>query len=375
MKSLKIVICLAFLLSAACSAPGQPTAVLPASEILTQPSPSAMLPSVTPPSGVTPLPSVAPSLGVTPADLAGAYPDRPECIPASAVFETAQAIRVIDGDTIEVFLNGQAYPLRYIGIDTPEIKHPQKGLEVFGPEAAAQNESLVLGKQVVLVKDVSETDAFGRLLRYVFVDSLDGLFVNAELTRTGFARASRYPPDVACTEFLQAAEGQARSAQAGLWSPAVIAAALAQADAATASAATAEVTPSVGVTPIAGVTPGSRSGAGAPGGIEISAIFYNGSAGKNEPDEYVEIRNRGSVPLQLKDWSLEDKAHHRFVFPEFEIAPEQVCRIYTNQDHTEWCGFSFRFDESAIWNNGGDCAYLADSQGQAAAEYCYAPDK
>ncbi len=368
MKPLKIVICLAFLLSAACSAPGQPTAVLPASAIPTQP-PSAMLPSVTPPSGVTT------------ADLAGAYPDRPECIPAGAVFETAQAIRVIDGDTIEVFLNGQAYPLRYIGIDTPEIKHPQKGLEVFGPEAAAQNEALVLGKQVVLVKDVSETNSFGRLLRYVFVDSLDGLFINAELTRTGFARASRYPPDVACTEFLQAAEGQARSAQAGLWSPAVIAAALAQADSATASAATAEVTPivgvtpSVGVTPLPGVTPGSRSGAGAPGGIEISAIFYNGSAGNNEPDEYVEIRNRGSEPLQLKDWSLEDKAHHRFVFPEFEIAPEQVCRIYTNQDHTEWCGFSFRFDESAIWNNGGDCAYLADSQGQAAAEYCYTPDK
>ncbi|GAH34379.1 unnamed protein product, partial [marine sediment metagenome] len=66
--------------------------------------------------------------------------------------ETAYVIRVIDGDTIEVDINGKAYKVRYIGINTPEYNQP------FGDEATQTNSSLVLGKTVILEKDVSETD-------------------------------------------------------------------------------------------------------------------------------------------------------------------------------------------------------------------------
>ncbi len=97
--------------------------------------------------------------------------------------QTAVVTRVIDGDTIEIE-GGQR--VRYIGIDTPE-----KG-EYFFEEATAKNSELVLGKEVRLEKDVSETDQYGRLLRYVYAGDL---FVNTELVRLGYAREAYYPPD------------------------------------------------------------------------------------------------------------------------------------------------------------------------------------
>ena len=106
----------------------------------------------------------------------------------------AQVIRVIDGDTIVVNINGEVYTVRYLGIDTPETVHPSKAVERGGPEASEANRRLVSGQKVYLEKDVSETDHYGRLLRYVFLT--DGTFVNAVLVRSGHAKVNTYPPDV-----------------------------------------------------------------------------------------------------------------------------------------------------------------------------------
>ena len=119
-----------------------------------------------------------------------------------------RVVRVIDGDTIEV--EGSAR-VRYIGIDAPEV-YPQT--EYYGPEAWARNRELVEGKTVTLEKDVSETDVYGRLLRYVWVD---GVFVNGELVRLGYARAISYPPDTKYQERLAQLEEEARQASRGLW--------------------------------------------------------------------------------------------------------------------------------------------------------------
>ena len=128
--------------------------------------------------------------------------------------QQAQVVRVIDGDTIEVFIGGKTYKVRYIGIDTPETKDPQKGVEWMGPEAAAKNEELVGGKVVGLEKDVSETDRYGRLLRYVWVGNL---MVNAELVRLGYAQVSTYPPDVKYADLFLQLQREAREAGRGLW--------------------------------------------------------------------------------------------------------------------------------------------------------------
>ena len=122
--------------------------------------------------------------------------------------DTAKVTRVIDGDTI--IIEG-GYRVRYIGIDTPEV-HPE--LEAFGMEALEANRKLVEGKQVRLEGDVSETDKYGRLLRYVYID---GIFVNAELVKQGLAYAEAYPPDTKYQDYLEAVEAEARREERGMW--------------------------------------------------------------------------------------------------------------------------------------------------------------
>lgn len=120
--------------------------------------------------------------------------------------------RVIDGDTIEIE-GGQK--IRYIGIDTPETVHPSEPVGCFGQEASTKNEELVGGKTVRLEKDVSETDKYGRLLRYVWVDDL---LVNEYLVRQGYAQSSTYPPDVKYQDLFLEAQKEARENNRGLWS-------------------------------------------------------------------------------------------------------------------------------------------------------------
>lgn len=123
--------------------------------------------------------------------------------------QPAAVTHVTDGDTIEVEIDGRLYDVRYIGIDTPERDEP------FYAEARQANRQLVEGKTVTLVKDVSETDEFGRLLRYIYLQ--DGTFVNAELIRQGMARVVTFPPDVAMVDYLAALQQEAREAERGLW--------------------------------------------------------------------------------------------------------------------------------------------------------------
>jgi len=129
-------------------------------------------------------------------------------IGCSAPPETAKVTQVIDGDTITI---EGGYRVRYIGIDTPEV-HPVP--EAHGLEAWQVNRQLVEGKEVRLEPDVSETDKYGRLLRYVYVDDV---FVNAELVRLGLAEAKAYPPDVKYQEYLENLELEAREAGRGMW--------------------------------------------------------------------------------------------------------------------------------------------------------------
>ena len=122
--------------------------------------------------------------------------------------EVAQVIRVIDGDTIEVELDGVTYSVHYIGMNTPEMD------EFCGPEAKDVNASLVEGQEVMLVKDISETDRYDRLLRYVHVGDI---FVNAELVKLGYASAATYPPDVRYSDLFVQLEREAREAGRGCW--------------------------------------------------------------------------------------------------------------------------------------------------------------
>lgn len=126
--------------------------------------------------------------------------------------DTFRVTKVIDGDTIEVNSN---IKVRYIGIDAPESVDPRRMVDCFGKEASLENKKLVEGKEVRLEKDVSETDKFGRLLRYVYVNDT---FVNDYLVRQGYALASTFPPDIKYQEQFSQAEREARENNRGLWS-------------------------------------------------------------------------------------------------------------------------------------------------------------
>ncbi len=125
--------------------------------------------------------------------------------------------KVVDGDTIEL-QSGKT--VRFIGIDTPETVDPRRTVGCFGKEASNATKKLLSGKQVILQKDVSETDKYKRLLRYVYLPLEDGqnLFVNDYLVREGYAKAYTYPPDVKFNEQFKEAERFARENKKGLWS-------------------------------------------------------------------------------------------------------------------------------------------------------------
>ena len=127
------------------------------------------------------------------------------CNPAP---DTATVTRVIDGDTIII---DTGHRVRYIGIDTPEV-YPVE--EAYGQEAWQANRKLVEGKRVRLEQDVSETDKYGRLLRYVYVDDI---LVNAELVKLGLAKAIAYPPDIKHQDLLEQLESEAKQARRGMW--------------------------------------------------------------------------------------------------------------------------------------------------------------
>lgn len=124
--------------------------------------------------------------------------------------------KVVDGDTLQTVTG---FTVRFIGIDTPETVDPRRPVGCFGKEASNKTKELLEGKEVILQKDISDTDKYNRLLRYIFLPLENGqmLFINDYLVREGFAKSSSYPPDIKFQEQLIEAERQARENQKGLW--------------------------------------------------------------------------------------------------------------------------------------------------------------
>ncbi|MEI6291129.1 MAG: lamin tail domain-containing protein, partial [Chloroflexota bacterium] len=218
-------------------------------------------------------------------------------------------VDVVDGDTIKVLVNGLVYPLRYIGMNTPENTTQH---EYFGPEASAANSGLTAGKQVTMYKDVSEVDRYNRLLRYVFVGNT---FVNYELVQQGFAEAAQYPPDTACAGLFDQTAQQAQAAAIGLWAK-----------------------------PAAALSSGNS--------VVITAV--------NKQAEYVDIQNTSSASINLSGWNLMSERGHQGCVLSGLLPAGQTLRIWSM---TGDGGFSCHYP-SAIWNNTqSDPAVLYNPQG------------
>jgi len=125
------------------------------------------------------------------------------------VRQLAKVTSINSGDTIRVSLNGKIYRVRYLLINAPGSKEPLYN------EATEANRLLVKDKEVYLVKDVSDTDKDGNLLRYIYLQN--GTFVNAELVRRGYALLTTFSEDMAKEPEILAAQQEAIKNGRGLW--------------------------------------------------------------------------------------------------------------------------------------------------------------
>jgi len=136
--------------------------------------------------------------------------------PAASRLIAGHVEKVVDGDTLDVKMNGKVERIRLLLVDTPETVHPDKDVQLFGPEASAFAKETLNGKDVSVEIDVSERDKYGRLLAYVWIG--DRMF-NEMLLERGLARVAYiYPPNIKYVDEFRAVQDQARLAEAGIWS-------------------------------------------------------------------------------------------------------------------------------------------------------------
>jgi micrococcal nuclease len=206
----RLIVVLAFALAACAGGVPSTMAPLPTDTTAAVPSPTSTAPVVEDSTSATSATATAAPPTAVPATAApasGAAPIGPT--------EVATVLSITDGDTIRVDRGHGSERVRYIGINTPEVGDPG------GSEATAENARLVEGRQIVLERDVSETDQFDRLLRYIWIhEGATWTFVNLELIERGFAQAATYPPDVRYVDLFVAAQQTARANEVGLWAPA-----------------------------------------------------------------------------------------------------------------------------------------------------------
>ncbi|MFL5770143.1 MAG: thermonuclease family protein [Chloroflexota bacterium] len=207
----------------------------------------------------------------------------------SATTQFATVTSITDGDTIKVEIDGTEFPVRYIGMDTPEPDATDPAIKRLADAATAANSGLVEGKEVYLEREVSDTDRFGRLLRDVWLISDGGSYVlvNLELVRLGYAQISTFPPDVRYVRELTEAQQKAQADGVGIWG--------------------------IGK----GIAPGSPAAAGAsaavaPGaGASPQGVVSAGGAGKCHPSydpclpivddlDCAQVRAMGKAPVKVK---------------------------------------------------------------------------
>ena len=154
--------------------------------------------------------SVAPSQL---ADVAAPLSDVPSPLPP----DTYRVIKVVDGDTVDILMNGSTTRLRLIGLDTPETVDPRKPVQCFGLAASDTAKELLTGKAVRIEMDPSQgtLDKYGRTLAYIFLP--DGRLFNEFMIAEGYGHEYTYRIPYAYQSEFKAAEKKAREEKKGLW--------------------------------------------------------------------------------------------------------------------------------------------------------------
>ncbi len=258
----------------------------------------------------------------------------------------AKVVRVINGDTIDVLINGKTYRIRLLGVDCPEIEADRNKpyeydsitdleyLAKWGLKAKEFAEKVLDHGTVYVEFDrlAGLKGYYGRYLAYVYLEN--GTDFNALLIKNGLARVYVEGTFEKENEYLKL-ENYAKTHKIGLW-----------------AYSTYTLTPKAS-------------------GVKIAYIHYDapGNDWENPNGEYVVIKNYGPNPVNLKGWKLKDRAGHTFTFPDITIQPDESVYVYSgkgvNSENKLYWG------DGAIWNNDGDTAYLYDSSGKLINVYSY----
>ncbi|MBN2073647.1 MAG: thermonuclease family protein [Actinobacteria bacterium] len=253
-----------------------------------------------------------------PGDNSGSLLDsgHPDAFEAGNV-STCKVTEAIDGDTL-VLEGGER--VRLLGINAPEYD------TYFYREAGDVLKLLVEGKEVVLEKDVTDRDMYGRLLRYVY---LGEIFVNLEMVKRGFANSFSCPPDIRFAEDFLEAERYSRENNLGLW---------------------------------------ERSKTGR---VKID-IHYDAPGNDNENlnGEYVLIENKSGTLLNTMGWTVKDSATNAFQFNSFDFASGTIIRLFSGEG-IEGEGLFYWNSPRPVWNNDHDTLYLRDRKGLLIDIYNY----
>ena len=237
--------------------------------------------------------------------------------------ESATVVRILDGDSLVVAVEGEQVEVRLLGLNAPE------GSECHGDTAKEALEDLLASGTVNLVADDEDQDQFNRLLRYLYASSTD---VNLELIRNGHANVVQ--GDHARSDEFAAATDSAADAELGMWSPTAC-----------------------------GPEP-------PPGGVVIADYAYNppGPDADNLNGELVVVGNSGNETIDLSEWVIRDEStQHRFRFPsDFTLAAQSEVVVRTGcgdntQEDLFWCA------RDPVWSNGGDTVILQLADGTVVA--------
>lgn len=238
--------------------------------------------------------------------------------PAEPVRVTATVGRIIDGDTI-VLANGDK--VRLLGIDAPE-----KGNYYYSPASERLGE-LIEGKAVVLEKDATSSDNFGRLLRYVFIGDE---FVNLKMVEEGYAYAYVVAPNEKYMKELIEAEERARQKQLVIWESSV------------------------------------NSNC-----MDVK-MNYNAKGDDNEDlnGEYIVFKNKCSYGIDMTDWLAKDEQANNYTFPKFVLLSGHTVTLYSGSGKDSNLQLYWN-SEKPVWNNDGDTLFLRDREGKLIIKQSY----
>lgn len=249
---------------------------------------------------------------------------------------------VIDGDTFSV--NGDER-IRMVGINTPEV-------DQYFYEEAKEVLMLMIDKTIVrLEQDITDTDKYGRLLRYVFAGEL---FVNLEMAKRGFANVFTVPPDVKYTDELLEAQRYARENNLGLW----------------------EISAGYIGENIKEDQENKTDGSSDQSGAELIIISVEliwdapGNDMENLNGEYAGIKNESAYDIDIGGWTVKDDATKIYEFKHYILKGGEEIFLFSGRG-TDSKGSLYWNNSQPVWNNDHDTLYLRDSSGLLVEIYSY----